>query len=87
MYIKRSFLLADLLDYQLKYPAQKELLDAFAALVRSQPAQEVQPVRTCHPTLKLGFQEYCSACGKLTYLVDYCASCGAKVERKTNDHS
>ena len=57
MYIKRCFLLADLLDYQIKYPNQKELLDAFTALVRSQLAQEVWTVRTCDSTLKLGSQE------------------------------
>lgn len=29
--------------------------------------------------LHLGHQYYCSNCGELTYMHNYCASCGAKV--------
>ena len=29
--------------------------------------------------LHLGHQYYCSNCGKLTYMHNYCASCGAKI--------
>lgn len=81
MYIKRSLLLADILDYKVKYPNSLDLLNGFTQLVNKQPAQEVETVRYCHPTLKLGSYEYCSFCGKLTYLGNYCANCGAKVER------
>jgi hypothetical protein len=81
MYIKRYGLIADLLDYKIKYPHQTELLDAFEGLVRSKPAENVRPAETCHGGLKLGFNEYCSNCNVLAYLGNYCSNCGAKVER------
>lgn len=33
--------------------------------------------------LHLGHQYYCSNCGVLTYMHNYCASCGAKVIKET----
>ena len=80
MYIKRNLLLADIIDYTVKYPESTDILQGFMQLVNKQPLQEVHVIKTCHPTLKLGCQEYCSECGKLNYLVNYCANCGARVE-------
>ena len=35
--------------------------------------------KECTKGLHLGNMYYCSNCGKLTYMHNYCASCGAKV--------
>ena len=37
--------------------------------------------------LHLGHQYYCSNCGELTYMHNYCASCGAKVKESGDEGS
>lgn len=39
--------------------------------------------KECVKGLNLGNMSYCSNCGKLTYMHNYCAFCGAKVRSKT----
>lgn len=40
---------------------------------------ELEEPKQATKGLHLGHQYYCSNCGKLTYMHNYCASCGAKV--------
>ena len=87
MYIKRSRVLADLLDYRIKYPHQEELLSAFTSYIRDLPAEDVGSRKICHGGQKVGFREYCSECHKLVELGNFCPYCGSKVERGTHGKS
>ena len=43
-------------------------------------AADVQPVIYAHKTINVGRRSYCSNCGKLAIMEDFCSKCGAKVE-------
>ncbi len=43
-------------------------------------AIELEEPKECTKGLKLGFNYYCSNCGKLVPIYNYCANCGAKVK-------
>ena len=40
---------------------------------------DVQPIVYAHKTINVGRRSYCSNCGKLAIMEDYCSKCGAKV--------
>lgn len=40
---------------------------------------DVQPVVYAHKTINVGRRSYCSNCGKLAVMEDFCSKCGAKV--------
>lgn len=44
------------------------------------PAADVQPVVYAHKTINVGRRSYCSNCGKLAVMEDFCSKCGAKVK-------
>ncbi|MCR4794242.1 MAG: hypothetical protein K5898_03545 [Ruminococcus sp.] len=54
----------------------REMLDEIEAL----PAAEVQPIVYAHKTINVGRRSYCSNCGKLAIMEDFCSKCGAKVK-------
>ena len=43
------------------------------------PAADVQPIVYAHKTINVGMRSYCSNCGKLAIMEDFCSKCGAKV--------
>lgn len=43
---------------------------------------DVQPIVYAHKTINVGMRSYCSNCGKLAVMEDFCSKCGAKVESK-----
>lgn len=51
------------------------LMDA----VINAPAADVQPIVYAHKTINVGRRSYCSNCGKLAIMEDFCSKCGAKV--------
>ena len=54
----------------------REMLDEIEAL----PSADVQPVVYAHKTINVGRRSYCSNCGKLAIMEDFCSKCGAKVK-------
>lgn len=44
------------------------------------PTADVQPVIYAHKTINVGRRSYCSNCGKLAIMEDFCSKCGAKVK-------
>lgn len=44
------------------------------------PATDVQPIVYAHKTINVGRRSYCSNCGKLAIMEDFCSKCGAKVK-------
>lgn len=42
-------------------------------------AADVQPIVYAHKTINVGRRSYCSNCGKLAIMEDFCSKCGAKV--------
>lgn len=44
------------------------------------PAADVQPIVYAHKTINVGRRSYCSNCGKLAIMEDFCSKCGAKVK-------
>lgn len=49
-------------------------------IVDKVPASDVQLVIYAHKTINVGRRSYCSNCGKLAIMEDFCSKCGAKVE-------
>lgn len=41
---------------------------------------DVQPIVYAHKTINVGRRSYCSNCGKLAIMEDFCSKCGAKVK-------
>lgn len=54
----------------------REMLDEIEAL----PSADVQPIVYAHKTINVGRRSYCSNCGKLAIMEDFCSKCGAKVK-------
>ena len=53
--------------------------------VRELPAADVQPIVYAHKTISVGRRSYCSNCGKLAIMEDFCSKCGAKVKGGGNN--
>lgn len=53
-------------------------------LISAMPAVDVQPIVYAHKTINVGRRSYCSNCGKLAIMEDFCSKCGAKVEEGLN---
>lgn len=49
--------------------------------ISSIPPANVKPVVYAHKTINVGLRSYCSNCGKLAHMEDFCSKCGAKVEK------
>lgn len=49
------------------------------SLLEQMPASDVQPIVYAHKTINVGRRSYCSNCGKLAIMEDFCSKCGAKV--------
>jgi hypothetical protein len=47
--------------------------------IDTMPAANVQPIIYAHKTINVGRRSYCSNCGKLAIMEDFCSKCGAKV--------
>lgn len=50
------------------------------SLLEQMPAADVQPIVYAHKTINVGRRSYCSNCGKLAIMEDFCSKCGAKVK-------
>jgi hypothetical protein len=48
--------------------------------INASPKADVQPVVYAHKTINVGRRSYCSNCGKLAIMEDFCSKCGAKVK-------
>ena len=46
------------------------------------PSADVQPIVYAHKTINVGMRSYCSNCGELAIMENFCSKCGAKVERR-----
>lgn len=44
------------------------------------PPADVKPIVYAHKTINVGRRSYCSNCGKLAIMEDFCSKCGAKVK-------
>lgn len=49
-------------------------------IIEDTKAADVQPVVYAHKTINVGRRSYCSNCGKLAIMEDFCSKCGAKVK-------
>ncbi len=49
-------------------------------LENSIESADVQPIVYAHKTINVGRRSYCSNCGKLAIMENFCSKCGAKVE-------
>ena len=58
----------------------KEILDSVDTDLCYVPAVDVQPIVYAHKTINVGRRSYCSNCGKLAIMEDFCSKCGAKVK-------
>ena len=68
-------------DDMRKYPEFVAWLKRAVDIVISEiPAAEVQPIVYAHKTINVGRRSYCSNCGKLAIMEDFCSKCGAKVK-------
>lgn len=48
--------------------------------ISNMSSADVQPVVYAHKTINVGRRSYCSNCGKLAIMEDFCSKCGAKVK-------
>ena len=62
------------------YPPVKEAYGTAARRIDQMPAADVQPIVYAHKTINVGRRSYCSNCGKLAIMEDFCSKCGAKVK-------
>lgn len=58
----------------------RDALDEVIYDIRTLKAADVQPIVYAHKTINVGRRSYCSNCGKLAVMEDFCSKCGAKVE-------
>lgn len=63
-----------------KIRGAKEQLRQIDNDLDSIPATDVQPIVYAHKTINVGRRSYCSNCGKLAIMEDFCSKCGAKVK-------
>ena len=54
-------------------------IDKITDFIEAMPIADVQPIVYAHKTINVGRRSYCSNCGKLAIMEDYCSKCGAKV--------
>lgn len=54
--------------------------DDVLKIICAMAAADVQPVVYAHKTINVGRRSYCSNCGKLAIMEDFCSKCGAKVK-------
>lgn len=57
-----------------------ELLNDFIVIPKDTKPADVQPIVYAHKTINVGRRSYCSNCGKLAIMEDFCSKCGAKVK-------
>lgn len=58
----------------------RDALDGAIYDIRTLKATDVQPIVYAHKTINVGRRSYCSNCGKLAIMEDFCSKCGAKVK-------
>lgn len=54
-------------------------------IIDDMPTADVQPIVYAHKTINVGRRSYCSNCGKLAIMEDFCSKCGAKVKDGEQD--
>ena len=84
-FVSKKLLVAKFNELASKYidgdKRQRGLAYATAAdMIAFTDAADVQPIVYAHKTINVGRRSYCSNCGKLAIMEDYCSKCGAKVE-------
>lgn len=85
-YISREEAIKELREvYENEYPTASGDFDEYAShdvpnVLRNIPATDVQPIVYAHKTINVGRRSYCSNCGKLAIMEDFCSKCGAKVK-------
>ena len=63
-----------------KIKGAKEILNALDTDLSYIPVADVQSIVYAHKTINVGRRSYCSNCGKLAIMEDFCSKCGAKVK-------
>lgn len=58
----------------------RDALDGAIYDIRTLKPADVQPIVYAHKTINVGRRSYCSNCGKLAVMEDFCSKCGAKVK-------
>lgn len=61
-----------------KIKGAKEILNALDTDLSYIPVADVQSIVYAHKTINVGRRSYCSNCGKLAIMEDFCSKCGAK---------
>lgn len=85
-YISKEKAIKELREvYENEYPTASGDFDEYAShdvpnVLRNIPAADVQPIIYAHKTINVGRRSYCSNCGKLAIMEDFCSKCGAKVK-------
>ena len=85
-YICREEAIKELREvYENEYPTASGDFDEYAShdvpnVLRNIPAADVQPIVYAHKTINVGRRSYCSNCGELAIMENFCSKCGAKVE-------
>lgn len=85
-YISREEAIKELREvYENEYPTASGDFDEYANhdvpnVLRNMPTADVQPIVYAHKTINVGRRSYCSNCGKLAIMEDFCSKCGAKVK-------
>ena len=55
-------------------------IDVLYCDIENMPVADVQPIVYAHKTINVGKRSYCSNCGKLAIMEDFCSKCRAKVK-------
>ena len=85
-YISKEKAIKELREvYENEYPTASGDFDEYAShdvpnVLRNIPSADVQPIIYAHKTINVGRRSYCSNCGKLAIMEDFCSKCGAKVK-------
>lgn len=61
-------------------PVTVQIMERFIRYVKEFPTADVQPIVYAHKTINVGRRSYCSNCGKLAIMEDFCSKCGAEVK-------
>ena len=57
-----------------------EVVQQIKSKLCNMPNADVQPIVYAHKTINVGRRSYCSNCGELAIMENFCSKCGAKVE-------
>ena len=85
-YISKPLVNEIIVNHMLEYDDEDYNYDVISALrtvsekINEVIPADVQPIVYAHKTINVGRRSYCSNCGKLAIMEDFCSKCGAKVK-------